>query len=957
MLTECCGGNSPGAKGLNSWRLSRIIASRELVTVDMQKEVSLLVGFFLLLLSGCGKELDQDTLRIGFSQCCDDPWRDVMNREILREVAASAGLSVDIRVAANNNERQIGDIRSLVAQGIDVLLVSPNESGPLTPVIEEVYRSGIPVILIDRKVESPLYTAYIGADNYQVGRVAGSYVADQHREGAEILMIELPQAISPGVERSRGFRAAIAANPALSIVESMQANGVEDINRQLPGMLQRHPGVGVIFGHTDLFAELAYIIAAGQGRADSLSFVGIDGIPGTGRGIEAVEDGILNASILYPTGGAEAVRLIRAVTNDLPFEKENRLETIVIDPGNATILHNQMKQVNNLQREIDEQVSRLDDLRAIYQSQRTYILFLAVSLLLVLVFGISAWRSLQSRKAAVRDLEQKNEEIRGNERALRKLSEEVNAATQAKVNFFTNVSHELRTPLTLILGFVEDLLPTSKLNRAQEQSVAHIRRNAHRLLELVNQLMDFRKLESGSMDVRARQLDLVDYVRQIMSSFQPTAARRGIDLRLITRAGEVPVWIDAPKFDKVLFNLLSNAFKFTPDGGRVHLVLQTDERAGRVELAVEDNGEGMTSEETGHVFEAFFQGGSGRNRGTGLGLSLSRSLVELQGGTIGATSRKGEGSRFTVHLPLGRDHLTDDQVDTTTSVGYLPAECPSSDLEELPALESGQGGARAANPEQLLIIEDNEELQAFLRFKLSPLYQLLQATDGDTGLRTALDYTPDLIICDVSLPGIDGIELTRRLRGDLRTSHIPIFLLTARSFTEQRLEGIQAGADAYLTKPFNIQLLTARIAAALRNREILRESFATDLTTTAGGADSELNLPDNVSDLDRDFLLRFTRYVAENHGDQDFNISTLSRELGLSRSQLYRKVKALLGESVGGYVERIRLERAEKLLAEGTLSVADIAYAVGYSSPDYFARVFKSKYDVPPSKFQPSAGN
>lgn len=260
----------------------------------------------------------------------------------------------------------------------------------------------------------------------------------------------------------------------------------------------------------------------------------------------------------------------------------------------------------------------------------------------------------------------------------------------------------------------------------------------------------------------------------------------------------------------------------------------------------------------------------------------------------------------------------------------------------------------SSNPEQVLIIEDNEELQSFLRLKLSPLYQLLQETDGESGLRTAIDYTPDLIICDVSLPGIDGIEVTRRLRNDLRTSHIPIFLLTARTFLEQRLEGIEAGADAYLTKPFNIQLLTARITAALRNREILRESYGQPLATEEMPA-FDLDLPDFVSDLDRDFLHRFVAYVGENHGDQDFSISNLSRELGLSRSQLYRKVKALLGDSVGSYVERVRLERAEALLTAGELSIADIAYTVGYSSPDYFARVFKSKYNVPPSKFQSGA--
>ena len=914
----------------------------------------LLSGICLLFLVGCGREAPAEVVRVGFSQCCDDPWRDVMNREILREVASRPGLAVDIRVAANNNDRQIADIRDMVAGGIDVLLVSPNESEALTPVVEEVYRSGIPVVLIDRKIGSQLYTAYIGADNHEVGHVAGSYVADQHRNGGEILMIELPSTISPGVERSRGFRAAIQVNPALEIVETLEANGLEDLNRQLPSMLQRHPNLRVIFGHTDQFAELAHIIASHQGRADSIFFVGIDGIPGTGRGIEAVEDGILDASILYPTGGGEAIRLIRAVVNGLPFEKENWLETIVIDPGNAAILHNQMKQVNNLQDEIDQQVSRLDDLRTIYQSQRTYIMILAVSLLLVLVFGLSAWRSLQSKKVAVRVLEQRNEEIRKNERELRNLSKELTAATQAKVNFFTNVSHELRTPLTLILGFVEDLSPSSTLNRTQARSVDYIRRNAQRLLDLVNQLMDFRKLESDSMDVRARELELVDYVRQIMSFFEPTAARHGIDLKLVTREKELLGWIDAPKLDRVLFNLLSNAFKFTPDGGRVHLILQRDERAGQIHLSVEDNGEGMTSEETEHVFEAFFQGSGGRNRGTGLGLSLSRTLVELQGGTIEATSRRGEGSRFTVHLPLGRAHLTDDQLLPEGAGAYLPPPPTAAGAEALVEPPGEEGEVPSSNPEQVLIIEDNEELQSFLRLKLSPLYQLLQETDGESGLRTAIDYTPDLIICDVSLPGIDGIEVTRRLRNDLRTSHIPIFLLTARTFLEQRLEGIEAGADAYLTKPFNIQLLTARISAALRNREILRESYGQPLATEEMPA-FDLDLPDFVSDLDRDFLHRFVAYVGENHGDQDFSISNLSRELGLSRSQLYRKVKALLGDSVGSYVERVRLERAEALLTAGELSIADIAYTVGYSSPDYFARVFKSKYNVPPSKFQSGA--
>ncbi|HRJ17042.1 MAG TPA: substrate-binding domain-containing protein, partial [Saprospiraceae bacterium] len=367
---------------------------------------------FLWLCPACKETTPEKKYRVGFAQCCDDPWRDVMNSEMYRELELHPELEFEMRVSGNESEKQVEQIREIVASGIDILIVSPNESKPLTHIIEEVYTSGTPVILIDRETDSELYTAYIGADNYEIGKTAGRYLANRLNGRGKIIEIQLPLAISPTIERSRGFKDGIAAAPGLEIAAVLETvGGLNDIEARFPDMLKRHSDVSAIFGHTDLLAETAYKIAKEQGRGTRMFFVGIDGIPGTGRGIQAVEDGILDASLLYPTGGAEAIRLAVSILNRLPYEKQNNLETIVINKDNARILHNQMKKVQSLQESIDEQMSNLAGLKSIYRNQRVYIFILLSSLLLSLVLGVFLWRSLRAKQTALDSLERKNQEI------------------------------------------------------------------------------------------------------------------------------------------------------------------------------------------------------------------------------------------------------------------------------------------------------------------------------------------------------------------------------------------------------------------------------------------------------------------------------------------------------------------------------------------------------------------
>jgi signal transduction histidine kinase/DNA-binding response OmpR family regulator len=902
-------------------------------------------AFLFLLISSqlmlsCKKE-KQEKFHIGFSQCCDDPWRDVMNAEMYRELNFHPDIDFEIQVANNSNETQIHQIKALISQGIDLLIVAPNESDPLTPVVEEVFQSGIPVIMIDRKTASERYTAYLGADNYEIGKTAANYIANKFDGQGRAVELKLPTNISPAVERNRGFKDALEMYPALKIIAELEIDTFPiSIDKQLPGVLEAYPDINIIFSHTDLIAERAYEIADSMGLADQIFFVGVDGVPGTGRGIQAVEDGILDASMLYPTGGVEAIRLALAILNNLPYERKTLLQTTVIDQSNARILHLQMKKVSSLQESIDEQIQGINELETVYRNQQIFIIILISSLLLSIILGLFLWKSLRAKQAVNRSLAEKNNEILKQKEEIQKMSDKAQIATQAKVNFFTNISHELRTPLTLILGFAEDLLPKDHKN--ESQSINLIKQNAYRLLRLVNQLMDFRKIESDRMRVRASENDLIAFINHIMQSYHKVAEKHDIDFKLFTRYEHLSVWFDVNMLDKVLFNLLSNAFKNTPDGGKIHLSITVDNFENLVMIKVEDTGKGIAEEDIPHVFEPFYQDESGISTGTGIGLSLSQALIKLHQGEITLKSKINRGSQFIINLPLGNTHFTDGQLISAQPETLLKEEYLLPLETHNPALKGQQQSS--AKEHKLLIIEDNPDMQFFLTSKLNAFYETEVKGNGEEGLQHAFQLIPDLIICDIMLPGMNGLDISKNLKSDLRTSHIPIILLSSRSTIEQQIEGTKTGADAYVTKPFNIEFLYEKIRNLLHNRQMLKDAYNSELIN--------INLSNHTNTLDQDFIQKFVTYIEQNYHRQDFQVTDLCGEMNLSRSQLYRKVKALLGLSISDYIQNTRLKKAKALLQEEQLSISEIAYQVGYNSPDYFTTVFKSKYDMAPTQFR-----
>ncbi len=897
---------------------------------------------FLLLCNclGCVQPISEKKYTIGFSQCCTDNWREVMEAEMNREIDFYEQAELNIKVANGNSQKQIAQIKQFLAEGIDVLIVTPNEAEPLKEIIEEVYNKGIPIILVDRETTSDKYTTYVGANNYEIGKTAGHYIASQTNKSGEIIELALPSSMTPSTGRSNGFRDALRQYPNLEIIASFDAGwALENVDNWLSEALEKYPQASIIYGHTDLLAERAYQVIRAKGMTNQFFCLGIDGLAGKNGGIQMVEDEILNASLLYPTGGTESVKAAIQILNNLPIEKRIELNTTVIDPDNARIINHQMEKVLSLQENIGQQKKLINELEHFFQNQQVLIYILIGSLLLTIILGGSFWRSLQFKKEVNKDLQFKNEEIIQKQQQIVQMSEEVKLATQAKVDFFTNISHEFKTPLTLIMGFTDELLPSPKLSKDLQQSIHLIKENANRLLRLVTQLMDFRKMESERMRVKASENDIIAFIKSILRSYHRVAKSRNIDLKIVTRHKQIMLWFDANMIDKVLFNLLSNAFKFTSDNSEIIISISKDNLENQIKIKVEDKGKGMSEETMKHIFEPFFQGEDNMSIGSGLGLPLSKKLIQLHHGDITVQSILGKGSRFIVVLPLGRAHFRADQLLDIYTERFV--EDNSSILPIYMEDEFNQG---ISKPEQtILIIEDNPDIQFFLQKKLKPVYKILEALDGEIGLTIAFEQTPDLIICDIKLPKENGLAITKKLKSDLRTSHIPLLILSSQSGIEQKIEGTKAGADAYMTKPFNVQFLKERIKNLLHNRQLIKENYGNELV--------EIDDKKVSSSLDQQFLNRFFEYIESNYHRQDLQITDLNEALQLSRSQLYRKTKALIGISVIDYIQNIRLQKAETLLQKGDLTISEIAYQVGYTSPEYFSTVFKNRYGMSPTQF------
>jgi len=907
-----------------------------------------LILFISLILNACNSSKKKHKFTIGFSQCIgSDNWRKTMLEEMRRELSFNAEIELIYEDAEGNSEKQIKQVKSLLEKDIDLLIISPNEAEPLTPIVEQVFSNGIPVVVIDRKINSNFYTAYVGADNYEIGRLAGEYMAELLKGKGNILEVTGLTGSSPAIERDRGFKSTISQYPSLKLIKQISGDWLnEKAEREVEKLEPLLIGTDAIFAHNDQMALGTYEALKQFGLATKIKLVGVDALPGKNNGLELVSQKKFDASMLYPAGGKEAIRTALAILNKQPYAKVSNLKTLVINSGNVELMMLQADKMNSQQNDIERQQKMLAEQELIYRNQQTILNSLVVSLVLAIVFAGIAFYSLNENWKTNKDLEEKNHEILEKQNQLIAMSEKAKSATEAKFNFFTNISHEFRTPLTLILIPLEESLADPKLPQKTRNYLNIINKNVIRLLRMVNQLIDFRKIDYEKMQVRASENNIVHFIQDIVDLFKDIAYKRNIDLRLVSTENNLKVWFDTNMLDKVLFNLLSNAFKFTDDNGQILLKLSKNMTQNLLELKVEDNGIGMDEDACTKAFDLFYQADAGRSKGSGLGLSLTKSIIELHKGTVELQSKKGKGTSFIIHLPLGEENLSEEEKIHTKSefnLDYDSLKIYTSELKENGTFDL-TSPSNFPKEQSILIIEDHDDLRGFLKQKFAEEYETFTAANGNAGLNEAFEKVPDLIITDVILPAQSGIDIAQILKNDIRTSHIPIILLTAKGSHEQQIQGLKTMADAYITKPFNFQYLNETVRNLLNNRILLKSRFTSELPLEIGISPSRK--------LDKKFLNDFASIVENNIANEAFHVENICKIMGLSRMQLYRKAKALLDCTITDYILNRRLQKAKYLLINENLSIAEITYKVGFASPTYFSTVFKSRYDCTPTQYK-----
>lgn len=875
---------------------------------------------------------------IGVSQCSEDVWREKLNQEL--RVAALYYNNMDLDIASANDDvrLQTDQINRFVDKGVDLLIVAPGQVS-ISPAIDRAYEKGIPVIIFDRRTRSDKYTAYIGADNREIGASMGEYLAGALPKGGRVVELCGLSSSSPAIERAEGFDSVVAVRPSIDIVAKLHADWTEQGGfRAMDSLLRSpHPDFDCLFAHNDRMAMGARRAAQEHGLdLQRIRFCGIDAMPQKGAGLELVKDGTLFASYIYPTRGDEVMRLAMNILEGKSYQRENRLSSALVTRDNARVLLMQNDETMRQQDHLATLRSRIDKAADDFNTQRGYLLVLLFFVVLLVVACGLAVRAYVA-KARI------NRQLNASMDQQRQMTEEMERMTQTQLQFFTNVSHELRTPLTLIAGPTDQLLEDDTVQGAHRMMLEMVRRNTRILIQLVGEILDFRKVQNNKAHLHLNRFALQRELTTWANDFRAVAARRKITIAVdASGVGQDAVIIaDRDKLEHIYFNLMSNALKYTPEGGRITTALSYDGK--QYVLSVSDTGKGIEEEALPHLFDRFFQA-RGAVGGTGIGLSLVKAYVDLHHGDIRVESNVGEGTRFFISLPA-------------TQPGYDPAK----DREARPVAErelvddsyvpedinAKEAADRITNAEDfdadrplVLIIDDNNGMRAYLRSILKDRYNVSEAADGRQGLEKARREVPKLIVCDVMMPVMDGLEFTRQLKEDIATSHIPVVLLTARSLPEQREKGYETGADSYLTKPFSGQVLLSRIDNLLRSRTLLRSLFSGD---KAEAAEEE-----RLCSQDKTFVTRLREIIQQHLADSDFSVERLGEEIGLSRVQLYRKVKVLTGKTPVELLRKARLMKARTMVTTTDRSIAEIAYATGFTSPSYFNKCFKDEFGVSP---------
>ena len=886
------------------------------------KHPFLLVWLTLIVLCGCTSSGKQKRHVIGLSQCMlDDAWREAMINDMRIEASNYDDVEIIIKDAQNNNETQIQQIRDLIRQKVDVLIISPYQSEPITAVAEEAYRAGIPTIITDRKVNTDQYTSFVGANNYEIGLAAGNYAAHYLPPNAIILEIWGLTQTSPAQERHKGFVDALREREDLSF-RKIEGQWLVDTARMELRKLEHPEQIDFVYAHNDMMAIAAreYFMAWDSIRGRDLRIIGVDAV--AGAGLEAVEDGRINASFLYPTGGEQVIRTAMRIIQGEPVDKFIPLRTAPVDHQSARTLLLQADQLQKYKQRIEAQRSRIDGLSGRFYFLRNSLG--VISLLMIGFIALSIYAFYINRK------------MRQANRKLISLNAEMKEVTAQKLQFFTNVSHEVRTPLTLILAPLDRLI-VSLRESPYASDLGLIQKNANRLLRVINQILDFRKVEGKQEKLAVREIDLVPFVGEIKSYFDSMASVRAISYTFTSSIKQCTLWIDPDLLEKVFFNLLSNAFKFTPEGGSVRIELT--EEGDRVFIRVIDTGSGIRPANLPHLFDRFYT--EDRSMGTGIGLHLVKEYIHMHGGEIRVESEPGQRTTFTVCLRKGKAHFEDSDL-METPVSHQAYEASRLDDSETKEMLS------KTYPYTILITEDDDEVRCFLERELSLHFKIRTAANGKDALRVLEEEEISLVVSDVMMPEMNGFELCRTIKSQLPFSHIPVILLTALTDERQRIFGITGGADDYIQKPFHTDYVKIKIIHLLQERQKLRERLLEKLR------DNKLLLsePEKVESIDDAFLRKFAEQIEAVYADPEYNVEKLSETLGLSRGHLHRKIKELTGTAPVEFLRTYRLNKATQLLRQNAYTVSEVAYRTGFSSPAYFSKCFKAVYGVTPTEYQ-----
>lgn len=730
------------------------------------RKYTLFIIFLLAIISSCST--GEKKYRIGVSQCSDDIWRDKQNTEL--KMAAYFHDNVELKFAAayDSDERQIQQIDSLVNEGIDLLIVAPNQIATISPAIDRTFEKGIPVIVFERKTNSRKYTAYMGADNYEMGKLMGEYIATRLQGKGKLMEVMGLKGSSPSIERHNGFRDALKDYPQLEVIATLQGDWTEPTAyKQVKEWNLKYPdtNIDLVFGMNDRSA-IGARKAFSETQKTLPLFCGIDGLPGENGGIQQVRDSLLEASYIYPTHGDQLLQLALDILDGKPYTKETSLVSALVTRDNARVLQLESEEVTRLSKNVEQLHLTADSYLQQLASQRLFTLFSIAFIILLLMLAFAFYLYNRQKKRILSERQ--------------KLERE-------QLNFYTQVSHELRTPLTLIEGPLTQLAETEDLQNASKETtnmLAIVRRNTRQLTQLINKML------------------------------------------------EVQV-----------------------------------------------------------------------------------------GGFQEASNTKTDDSYVTK------------EISTESAPNILETEQPQDT--------------------SVLIVDDNNDIREYLRTILQDKFQVFEAEDGQKGLVLAQEQVPDIIISDVMMPVMNGLEFCQNIKMNEITSHIPVILLTARALNSHQIEGYKSGADAYITKPFQPDLLLARIGNLLRNRHLLKDLWGT--SSNAPKKEDKTATTENTTlssegTRENAFISRFKKVVEERMTDSELSVETIGSELGLSRVQLYRKVKALTGSSPVDLLRKARLNKAQQLLQATDLSVSEIAYQVGFTSPSYFTKCYKDEYGKVPGE-------